>query len=47
MTVEQARLLLGRAGRGLSPAEVEERIAAARELAAILWAAWFTSKIGR
>ncbi len=40
VTTTQARFLLGRPGRGLSEAQVEARIAAARELAALLLAAF-------
>ena len=40
MTATQARFLLGRPGRGLSEAQVEERIRQAREVAALLVAAY-------
>lgn len=37
MTVTQARFLLGRSGRGLTEAEILDRIAKARELADLLF----------
>lgn len=39
VTTTQARFLLGRSGRGVTEAEVEKRIAAARELADLLFRA--------